>query len=151
MMSTTKGAIEQFLDQFASMRDKGRDWGSALNLIAMSACYSPNPKTTLGFDLLCDIRTGQIDDRVWQRWKKADPVRMVSKYLDVLRNSECIYFDCGVRDEYNLFLGARKLHQILDEASITHTFSEHEGGHQQLNWRYEHSLPILTKALSRGL
>ena len=34
----------------------------------MSACYSPNLDSALGFDLPVDLRTGARIDAVWRRW-----------------------------------------------------------------------------------
>jgi enterochelin esterase-like enzyme len=143
------GGLEAFLQRFADMHDKNRDWGSALNLVAMSACYSPNPKSPYGFDLPCDLYTGKIRQDVWKRWQQLDPVRIVWKRIERLRTMRLITFDCGTRDEYNLFLGARLLHEILDQQNVPHTYEEHDGGHQRVNWRYDISLPRLTQAISQ--
>ena len=35
-----------------------------LNTIGMSACYSPNPSSDLGFDIPFDLKTGELDDAV---------------------------------------------------------------------------------------
>lgn len=129
-------------------RDTNRDWFNALSLCAMSACYSPNPQTRTGFDLPFDPYTGEIDKAVWSRWQFLDPVRMAADRLDVLRVLKTLYFDCGVRDEYNLFLGARRLHRLLKAADISHHYAEFDGSHRNLNWRYEVSLPIITNAIA---
>ncbi|MBN1428225.1 MAG: esterase [Anaerolineae bacterium] len=141
------GGLEAFLTRFADIHDKSRDWGSALNLIAMSACYSPNPDSPHGFDVPCDLHTGEIRQDVWKRWLNLDPVRMASKHIKKLQTMRAIFFDCGTRDEYNLFLGARVLHRILDQENVPHTYQEFDGGHQRINWRYDVSLPALTTAI----
>lgn len=142
------GGLDAFLERFSEMRDKNREWGSALNLIAMSACYSPNPQAAHGFDLPCDLHTGEIRQDVWERWLALDPVRMAPEHVEELRSMSAITFDCGNRDEYNLFLGARLLHQILEREGVPHVYEEFDGGHQHINWRYDISLPRLTKALT---
>lgn len=139
--------VEGFMQTF-SQRDKGKDWFSALNLIAMSACYSPDPDSPHGFDLLCDSHTGAIKQAIWQRWLEQDPVRIVAQFAEALRSLKGIYFDCGRRDEYNLFLGARMLHQVLEEQDISHVYEEFDGGHSGINWRYDTSLPFLSEALA---
>lgn len=144
---TNMGGLDAFLERFAGVRDQGRDWGSALNLVAMSACYSPNPQAPHGFDLPCDLYTGEILRDVWERWQKLDPVRLARKHAEKLRSMRLITFDCGTRDEYNLFLGARLLHQILDQEGVSHTYDEFDGGHQRINWRFDISLPRLTEAI----
>jgi enterochelin esterase family protein len=142
------GGVPKFLANFARTPEKSRDWGSTLNLLAMSACYSPNPHSAFGFDLPCDLTTGQIQPEVWQRWLDADPARLVEKFATELRSMKMIYFDCGNRDEYNLFLGARLLHEKLTREEIPHIYEEFDGGHQRINWRYNISLPMLTTSLS---
>jgi len=117
-------------------------------MCAMSACYSPNPDCAAGFDLPFDHYTGEVDEKIWARWQALDPVRMVADRLDVLRGLKALYFDCGLRDDYNLFLGARRLHRLLAKADIPHQYEEFDGSHRNLNWRYEVSLPIITNAIA---
>ncbi len=145
------GGLEGFLSSLAHVtrpHDKGRDWFNALNLVAMSACYSPNPDSPHGFDLLFEEHTGAIRDAVWARWQAQDPVRAASRHIDALRSLRALFFDCGIRDEYNLFLGARRLHEVLEEHEIPHTYEEFDGGHYNLNWRYDISLALLSQALA---
>lgn len=145
------GSVEAFLQSLGRItrpQEKGRDWFSALNLIAMSACYSPNPNSPYGFDLPFDPYTGAIREEVWQRWQAADPVRAAEQHLEALRSLRALYLDCGVRDEYNLFLGARQLHHLLEQHSVAHIYEEFDGGHYHLNWRFDFSLPVLTQALT---
>ena len=129
-------------------RDKGRDWFSGLSMCAMSACYSPNPDSPLGFDLPFDIVTGEIDKDIWARWQSMDPVHAVEDHLTALKGLQALYFDCGLRDEFNLFLGARRLNRLLEAHSVQHTYIEHDSGHSNLNWRYDTSLPLMTQALA---
>ena len=145
------GGPDAFLEDLAALthlRDKGRDWFKALNIVAMSACYSPNPDSPHGFDLPFDPYTGLLREDVWARWKALDPVEMAPRHLDALRGLRALYFDCGRQDEYNLFLGARLLHRILDQHGVPHTYEEFDGGHRNINWRYDVSLPILTHAIA---
>ncbi len=75
-------------------------------------------------------------------------MRAASRHTDALRSLRALYFDCGSRDEHNLFLGARCLHQALSEQGIAHIYEEFDGGHLDINWRYDVSLPLLARALS---
>lgn len=141
------GGVDGFLTTFGE-RDKSKDWFNALNAIAMSACYSPNPSRPHGFDFPFDLYSGAIVPEVWARWLDQDPVRIASKYAEGLRGLRGLYFDCGRRDEYNLFLGARMLHRILNEHNIPHTYDEFDGGHSGISWRFDTSLPHLSAALA---
>lgn len=144
-------SVEAFVSEVVSLehtRDVGRDWFSALSLCAMSACYSPNPDSAAGFDLPFDLYTGEINPEVWNRWRAYDPVQATDDHLDNLRGLKTLYFDCGSEDEYNLFMGARRFHQVLNRAGIEHTYDEFDGTHHNLNWRYERSLPLLAEAIA---
>lgn len=144
---TTLGGLDAFFASFNATY-KSKDWFSALNMIAMSACYSPNPDAPHGFDLPFDPYTGALREAIWQRWLSFDPVRIATSHLDALRSLRAVYIDCGSRDEYGLFLGARMLHKTLDQHTISHTYEEFDGGHGGSNWRYARSLPILASAIS---
>jgi enterochelin esterase-like enzyme len=143
----TLGGIEGFFSSF-ELNPKSKDWYSALNLIGMSACYSANAEAPHGFDLLCDPYSGAVHNEVWDRWKDIDPVRAAPSYLDALGSLRALYFDCGTRDEFNLFLGARMFHQKLKQAGISHHYEEFDGGHHGINWRYELSLPVIASAIA---
>lgn len=147
------GGVAAFLRSLASVtrpRDKSRDWFNAVNITAMSACYSPNPAAEVGFDLPFDPYTGLIRQDVWAEWKAKDPVDAARKHADALRSLRLLYFDCGTADEYNLFLGARVLDTILDELDVPHVYDEHDSGHGNINWRYDISLPLLSNHIAPG-
>jgi enterochelin esterase-like enzyme len=144
------GGVSEFLKEFDRVRDKGRDWLAAVGIVAGSACYSPNPGSPYGFDLPFDPYTGEIDAAVWQRWQAFDPVHLAPQNIDTLKRLRGLYFDCGTRDEYNLFLGARRLHRLLDLHDVPHVYQEFDGGHRHINWRYDTSLPFLTASLASG-
>lgn len=145
------GSVEAFVGRLRQIErpgEKSRDWFSGLSQVAMSACYSPNPDSPTGFDLPFDTYTGQIKRDVWARWQAYDPVRMAPDYVNALRSLGVLYFDCGVYDEFNLLLGARSLHRLLDEHGVEHVYEEYAGGHRNINWRYDVSLPLLTRAIA---
>jgi enterochelin esterase family protein len=96
------GSPKRFVDEFRASRTKdGFDHG-AINLMAMAACYSPNEKSALGFDLPCDVRTGELIPAVWKRWQSLDPVHAAAKHAGTLRRLKTLWFDAGVKDEFNL-------------------------------------------------
>jgi len=144
------GGVGPFIAQIGSERAPGYDWMSALNIVAMSACYSPDEHEEAGFALPFDRYTGALRHSVWERWLRQDPVQMIeqSPCQGALRGLKALYFDCGLQDEYGLFLGARMLHQKLEHLGIRHIHEEHHGTHRNINWRYAASLPVLTRALS---
>ena len=144
------GGPKTWLDNFWKKpnRHQQKD-GPPLNILAMSAHYSPNPKSgELGVDLPFDLKTGEILQNVWNRWLLWDPVRMVEKYRKNLSKLKLIYIDCGTKDEFNLHLGARILHSKLEKMKIKHFYEEFDDGHMNISYRYDVSLPKIYLALS---
>jgi enterochelin esterase family protein len=120
---------------------------AALNVAAMAASYSPNPNNPLGFDLPLDPFTGELDQQVWQRWLSQDPVNLVEQYAEALRSLKLLYFDCGRRDDYHLQYGARILDKRLQALGIPHRYEEFDGGHHNVQYRYDVSLQAISQAI----
>jgi enterochelin esterase family protein len=110
------------------------------NTIGMAACYSPNPKAPLGVDLPFNLETGELIPEVWARWEANDPINMVEQSAENLGKLKYYFIDCGRWDEYNLLYGARVLRNRLVELGIQHEYEEFDGGHRDLNYRYDVSL-----------
>jgi enterochelin esterase-like enzyme len=144
------GGPRRWLEKFLKKPNKHQKVDAApLNILAMAAHYSPNPsEKQLGIDLPFDYQTGEINETVWERWKKWDPIRLVQKYQANLRKLKYIYIDCGKTDEFNLIWGARILHAKLEKLKIVHSYDEFDDGHMNINYRYDVSLPKIYSALS---
>jgi enterochelin esterase family protein len=142
------GGVLGFLKAFDDLPRKTNEYVAALDMIAMSACYSPH-ETGSGFDLPVDPATGRLRDDVWERWLNEDPVNMVElpQYQAALRSMRLVYLDCGTRDEYNLDFGARILADRLRELEIPHHHEEYDDGHSGMAYRPLRSLPLLWNAL----
>jgi hypothetical protein len=96
----------------------------------LAAAYSPNRDRPPYFvDLPIDYPTGELVPEVWARWLRYDPIRAVAPFADQLRRLRGIYLDVGCRDEHDLHLGHRLLHQRLDALHIAHDNHEHDGTH----------------------
>ena len=143
------GSARRFADELRRTRDKsGFDFG-AINALAMASCYSPNPKSPLGFDLPLDPRTGERLPAVWKRWEALDPVNAAARRARSLARLHTLWFDAGTKDEFHLQLGARRLSDALRRLRVKHSHSEHDGGHSGLSKRLDLSLPLLTKRCAR--
>lgn len=142
------GGVEQFLRYFESLPKKTKDAMEVLNILAMAASYSPNPSAPLGIDLPVVIPTGEIRGEVWNRWIDQDPVHMARTHADALRSLRAIYIDAGLRDEFNLQIGARILCSRLDGLGVKYVHEEFDDGHMGINYRYDRSLTFLAKALT---
>jgi enterochelin esterase family protein len=122
----------------------------ALNTAAMAACYSPNPDSPYGFDLPFDPQTGELRQEVWARWLAHDPINQVEEYSEALRSLELLYFECGLYDEYNLLYGARIFKERLEKLAIPFQYQEFEGGHRNMEDRYDESLTAVSEAMSKA-
>jgi len=121
-----------------------------LNALGMAAHYSPNPRSPqMGIDFPYDLETGEWRPDVWKRWRAWDPVNMVERYSRALRRMRLLYIDCGTKDQYNLIWGARTLHAKLTKLRIGHVYEEFEDTHSNIQYRYDTSLPMMWRALSR--
>jgi len=141
------GGLDKFWNDFPTIRPKDRDFSATLNIIAMAACYSPNPDAPHGFDLPFDTETGELREDVWARWLEWDPVCLVDKYADALRSLRLIYLDAGLRDEFNLQYGARIFCQRLKARGIPFVHEEFDDGHMNIQYRYDNSLKTISDAM----
>ena len=145
------GGPRAWLDKFWTDDNRRRKkWQKALNFLAMSASYSPNPDSAhLGIDLPFALESGEFRWDIWQRWMEWDPVRLVERYADNLRKLRLIYVDCGTKDEFTLHWGARALVARMRECGLSPFYEEFDDGHMSIAYRYDVSLPLLARALSR--
>lgn len=142
------GGLEPWLRTFYEAKQKKHEDFTVLNMVAMAACYSPNPATPpFGIDLPCDLETGAFREEVWQRWLALDPLRVLETHADALREMKLVYLDCGIRDEWHLHHGARLFARRLRELGIAHEHQEFDDGHMNVAYRNDVSLPKLAAAL----
>jgi len=142
------GGVARFLEAFEAKPQKGKDDFLALNILAMAACYSPEPEAELGIGLPFDLATGLPRADVWQRWLGFDPLRLLPTHAEALRSLRLLYLDCGTKDEFHLHHGSRAFTAELKRLGIRHRYEEFDDGHMNVPYRYDTSLPELAKALS---
>jgi enterochelin esterase family protein len=136
-----------FLEKFWREERKEKEDVTLLNVLAMSACYSPDASEPLGLRLPFDTTTGELIPEVWARWLEHDPVRMVERYREELRSLRLLYIDAGRRDEFALDLGARVLTARLKEHDIAFVHEEFDDGHFNISYRYDRSLELISQRL----
>lgn len=144
------GGPEKWLDGYwKDANRRRRQHLNPLNMLAMSAHYSPNPraKGTLGIDFPFDLETGVFRPQVWARWRAWDPVQMVPRHAGNLRKLRLLYVDCGAKDEFHLHWGARGLAAALRRHRVPVRYETFDDGHMSIAYRYDVSVPLLTKAL----
>jgi hypothetical protein len=118
-----------------------------MEVLALSACYSPNASSRFGFDLPVDLETGELLQEVWSRWKAHDPITRVDASADALRSLDFVYLDCGRLDEYNMLVGSRLMHRRLEALDIRHTYEEFDDGHFHTSYRYDVSLAAISRSI----
>ncbi|MBI4564365.1 MAG: esterase [Planctomycetes bacterium] len=121
----------------------------AVNTIAMAACYSPNARAEVGFDLPMDEKTGELRRAVWRRWLALDPVTLVGRYARNLKKLSLLFLDCGTRDEFHLHYGMRIFHRKATALGIPHRVEEFDDTHMNIQYRYDRSLELISKAMIR--
>lgn len=143
-------AVRNFIkEQINFDQPKPKEFHNILNIIGMSACYSPNPKRKeYNFDLPFDIYTGEIIPEIWNKWMKYDPVRLVEKYKKNLKKLKLIFVDCGTRDEFALQAGARMFCDKLKKNGIKYIHQEFDDGHMNIQYRYDVSFKYISERFS---
>lgn len=121
-----------------------------LNVLAMSAAYSPRPGAPLGLDLPFEPGTARLREEVWARWLAHDPVRFVPTAIEAFRRLRSVYVDCGTRDEYHLRWGARMVVEALRAGGVEVTHEEFDDGHGGIDYRFARSLSYLLARMDRG-
>ncbi len=137
-----KRLLEKFWDE---EKPKAKDDFAGLNIIGMSACYSPNPDSEIGFDLPFDHETGKLRTEVWEKWREHDPVYLVEKYAENLKSLKLLFIDAGTKDEFFLDTGAKILVEKLKKNSIGHVYEEFNDGHFNISYRYNRSLELISE------
>ena len=143
------GGVEGFVAAFERAPRKTSALLDAMNILAMSAVYSPDPTEPLGIALPFEPRTGRLRAEVWARWLARDPVERARVEGRRLADFALVYVDAGLRDEYKLQYGARQLVEALRAQGVAVQHEEFDDGHMGTGYRYDVSLPLLTRALSR--
>ena len=141
------GGVASFLRGFDAKPVKRSDDMATMMMLAMSAAYAPEPAEPHGFSLPFDALTGEILEPVWRRFKAWDPVELVARHAQALRDLRLVYLDAGTRDEWGLDIGARVLAARMRELGIAVEHEEFDDGHMNTGYRSEVSLPKLARAL----
>ena len=143
------GGVAGFVRAFEASPRKSHELFDAMNILAMAACYSPQPGRPFGIGLPMHLHTGALDRGTWERWLRQDPLRLLPRHAAALRSLRLLYLDCGSSDEFALHLGARQFHAGLQRLGIRHRYEEFDDGHMNVSYRLDRSLPLLRRALGR--
>ncbi len=142
------GGLEKWWAEFERKLKKENRDVEAVDILAMAAAYSPNPRARpFPIDFPFDLETCELKPDVWARWLEHDPVQMVDRYAGNLKKLRLLFLDCGTRDEFNLHFGARVLVKKLKALGVPHEYEEFDDGHLNVQYRYDVSLPKMMGAL----
>lgn len=145
MISLEKaGGVATFVEKFFKKAKKKQDDFNVINTLAMAAAYSPQLNLPCGFELPFDLKTCELKADVWTRWLAHDPVRLVES-LEANARKVKLFFDCGIFDEYRLFVGSRLLSKKMKEKNIDHVYEEFDDNHRDTGYRFERSLAFFGK------
>ena len=150
-----EGEPSGFWNKLRVAGEKPSRWKVAINVMAMTAAYSPNGAVDGRFpaDFPLDFDTLAVKPEVWARWLQHDPLRRLetAPSREIIKKLRLCFFDAGTRDEYQLQYAATRIHQLLNIHDIPHTYEQFAGGHHSTNHRYDVSLPLLAEALSKSV
>jgi len=148
-LASSRGDVEEFLSKVRQAPKLSGRQIHVLMLLGLSAIYSPNHESPLGFDLPIDLFTASLNEAVWEKWLSHDPVwRLANESAtEGLQRLKCLYFDCGSQDQYWLHYGARQLEILLKKRKIEHHYEEFKDNHSSTSYRYDESLPRLLSVL----
>jgi S-formylglutathione hydrolase FrmB len=139
------GGLEKFIAAWEKLPKRmAGNLHAAVNTIAMASCYSPRGKK---IDLPFDLKTGRIRDDVWQRWKAWDPVEMLDPHAKDLKKLDCVFVDCGTRDQFALHHGARIFAEKARRLGVRLIHEEFDDDHTSISYRYDRSFAVLQRYL----
>ncbi|MDT8398414.1 MAG: alpha/beta hydrolase-fold protein [Pseudomonadales bacterium] len=140
--------IEDWLTDFFEKPKQGSDDLHTLLTLAMCASFDPDPGSWLGIRLPVDLHTCEIIPERWHNFMRWDPIRIAAEKAAGLKGLKALYIDCGTEDQYNLLYGARRLHRLLEQQGVAHSYTEFKDNHSGIDYRMDQSLPLLGRALT---
>ena len=147
------GGLRAWFDGFETRHQKSSDDHIVINILAMASVYSPNPAAPWPhIDFPLDLERLTFSEEIWRRWLAFDPIEMLASpaNVDALRSLRLLHLDAGTRDEWCLHLGARRFTTRLAELGVAHEYEEFDDGHMNVGYRYDVSLPKMSRALGGG-
>lgn len=110
-----------------------RTLGKTSYTLGLCAAYSPNlSNRKWKVDFPIDIESGELVEKVWERWRSFDPVEWVGKRRQSLLKLEKIVLSCGEQDQHALHLGADLFAKRCRDRGIAVTNLKHRGDHKLL-------------------
>ncbi len=141
------GNATEFIRAFwRKNRPDGRDYATMM-VLAMAASYDADPDDPEHIQLPVDLRTCRLIPERWANWLSFDPLNLVEPGRAALQSLQALIIEVGIHDQYNIQYGSRQLVDRLNALGIAHHYEEFDGSHSSIDWRLDHVLPRLAKAL----
>ena len=129
------------------IRPHDQAFRDVMELAALSACYSPEPRSPRGFEFPFALDTGELRPEIWEQWRRHDPLVRLGDRAAALRGLRLIYLDAGRLDEFFLDIGMRLFHRRLESLDIPHFYEAFDGGHFGTDYRFDNSLEAISRAI----
>ncbi|MCF6301314.1 MAG: esterase family protein [Proteobacteria bacterium] len=136
---------EKFINRFWQAKKIMGSHILAMMHLCMAASYDPAVKEVI---LPFDLKTCELDQTRWAKWRSNDPVNRVADNSDALKGLNGLFMDCGFRDQYFIHYGMRQLSNELEKHQIEHTYLEFNGTHSGIDYRLDESLPFLYEKIA---
>jgi Putative esterase len=142
------GSYDRFWEDFRARAPMSKETDNALVMIyGVAAAFSAGDDGSV--HLPFEVESGRLVPEIWDRWLEWDPVRMIPRHADALRNLAAVYLDAGKRDEWYLDLGAVAVHDALAAIGVTDVHLElFDATHMGIDYRYPTGLRYLAERLS---
>lgn len=130
----------------------------AAGIVVVAQAFSPNPDKPpffADFPFALVRGTMQPAEPAFSKWQALNPVNMVSRYRENLRQLRGLRFDSGYDDPFAYIpVNSRALSLALSNNGIAHTFEEYNGDHSNRMWGaegrlYNEVLPYLWARLAK--
>jgi enterochelin esterase family protein len=139
------GGLQKFLKAWEKKPKRlAGDLHAVVNTVAMASCYSPRGRKV---ELPFDLETGELRPDIWRRWKAWDPVNLLDRHARDLKRLDCVFVDCGTRDQFALHHGARIFARKARRLGVRLTYEEFDDDHSSISYRYDRSFSVLSRSL----
>ncbi len=145
------GGISAFVEQLRIQGPKSQHDYEACFLLASVYAYADEaiPSSDLISLPFCRKRI-EINDGLWDRWIKHDPLHRMYHAFDALKSMSLVFLDAGQQDEYGLQFAARRMADVMQAEGIAVHHEAFSGSHRGTRWRFDVSLPKVINALAQA-
>ncbi len=113
-------------------------------VLALCAAYSPNLKNKQWkVDFPIAIDSGEINQRIWQKWVALDPIEWIKPRRTALKQLDNIIISAGESDASQLHIGADTFIHRARKLKLCVTDLRYQHGHAVLHKQMEATLKLL--------